>query len=175
MLLESIIMTLEIPDHLKDQYKPGGATKYPAEILTQVAKPVTLLDQVLVAKMNRIMDMYNGAGLAANQAGKGARVFMIGRKVYANPVLEPVGDEVEDGEEGCLSLPGYKAVVTRHTRVLLKYGCVNQKAGSVELEGWNARVAQHELDHLDGILITPDNPKVKSWRWKTEDELKAAA
>lgn len=166
---------LEIPEHLKELYKQGGPVKYPADILTTPAKPLMMLDQVLVAKMNRIMDGYNGAGLAANQAGKNVRLFMIRRVVYANPVLELLGDEVEEMEEGCLSLPGYKAVVERHKRVRVKFGCKGARAGTIELEGWDARVAQHEMDHLNGILITPDNPRVKSWRWKTEDEMREAA
>lgn len=166
---------LEIPDYLKHLYKPGGPTKYPSEVLTQPAKQVALVDQALIAKMKRLMDSYNGAGLAANQAGKPVRVFMIRGKVYANPVLEVIGDETEEGEEGCLSLPGYKAVVERAKRVLLRFGSANTPAGTVELEGWDARVAQHEYDHLDGILITPDNPKVRRWWWKSPEEMAQAA
>jgi peptide deformylase len=120
----------------------------------------------LLADMRDTMAHMNGAGLAAPQIGVGLRVVIFGVKsnprypdaeevpdtVLINPVLEPMSDEVEEGWEGCLSVPGMRGVVPRWKR--LRYWGYDEKGNrfSREAENFHARVVQHECDHLDGIL-----------------------
>ena len=120
----------------------------------------------LLEDMRDTMRAQNGAGLAAPQIGVGLRVVIFGvdrnprypdvepvpYTVVINPVVIPLSDEMEDGWEGCLSVPGLRGVVPRYRR--LRYRGLDP-AGQVverEVEGFHARVVQHECDHLDGIL-----------------------
>lgn len=120
----------------------------------------------LLADMRDTMAHLNGAGLAAPQIGVGLRVVIFGLQfnprypdaepvpetVLINPVLAPLGDEMEDGWEGCLSVPGMRGVVPRY-RSLRYSGFDGQGAAfSREVGGFHARVVQHECDHLDGVL-----------------------
>jgi peptide deformylase len=120
----------------------------------------------LLADMRDTMAHLNGAGLAAPQIGVGLRVVIFGIKsnprypdvgevpdtVLINPVLEPLSDELEEGWEGCLSVPGMRGWVPRWKR--LRYWGFDEKGlrFSREVEDFHARVVQHECDHLDGIL-----------------------
>lgn len=120
----------------------------------------------LVADMRDTMVHLNGAGLAAPQIGVDLRVVIFGMQanprypdaepvpdtVLINPTLEPIGDEMEDGWEGCLSVPGLRGVVPRYAR--LRYSGFDEMGTpfSREVGGFHARVVQHECDHLDGIL-----------------------
>jgi peptide deformylase len=122
--------------------------------------------RALVADMQDTMRAANGAGLAAPQIGVGLRVVIFGFEsnprypqaevvpftILVNPVLTPLSDELEEGWEGCLSVPGLRGVVPRWTR--LRYRGFDVKGGQIEREatGFHARVVQHECDHLDGIL-----------------------
>ena len=72
--------------------------------------------------------------------------------VLLNPTIEPLGDETDEFFEGCLSVAGYSAVVRRHRAVRLQGLDPTGSAVSMELHGWPARIAQHELDHLAGVL-----------------------
>jgi peptide deformylase len=138
--------------------------------LLQVSEPVTQfntpeLDQLL-ADMFETMRANDGAGLAAPQIGVHLRVVIFGfdslerypdappvpETVLINPVIEPLTQIMEDGWEGCLSVPGLRGVVPRILR--LRYSGFDAKgvAFSREAEGFHARVVQHECDHLDGIL-----------------------
>jgi peptide deformylase len=112
----------------------------------------------------------NGAGLAAPQIGVSLRVVIFGtddpaarnprypdqdpvpRTVLINPVLTALSDEMEEGWEGCLSVPGLRAVVPRYRR--LQYAGLDAQGKTIDrvVEGFHARVVQHECDHLDGIL-----------------------
>lgn len=122
--------------------------------------------QALIADMQDTMQHANGAGLAAPQIGVGQRVVIFGfdrndrypdapavpRTVLINPVLTPL-DEVEElGWEGCLSVPGMRGMVPR--RVRLRYQGSDPRGRPIDrtVEGFHARVVQHEVDHLDGIL-----------------------
>jgi peptide deformylase len=120
----------------------------------------------LLADMRDTMADLNGAGLAAPQIGVSLRVVIFGVKanprypdveevpdtVLINPVLEPLSDEIEEGWEGCLSVPGMRGWVPRWKR-LRYWGCdENGIRFSREVEDFHARVVQHECDHLDGIL-----------------------
>jgi peptide deformylase len=120
----------------------------------------------LVADMRDTMKALNGAGLAAPQIGVPLRVVIFGMERNArypdedpvpytelvNPVLTPLSDEIEDGWEGCLSVPGFRGIVPRWTR--LRYAGFDPRGLAIEREcsGFHARVVQHECDHLDGIL-----------------------
>ncbi len=135
-----------------------------------VAKPVERFGTpelaALLGDMRDTMEHLSGAGLAAPQIGVGLRVVIFGVKsnprypqveevpdtVLINPVLEPLGSELEEDWEGCLSVPGMRGVVPRHRR--LRYAGFNELGRRFErtVEGFHARVVQHECDHLDGIL-----------------------
>ncbi len=120
----------------------------------------------LLADMRETMRAENGAGLAAPQIGVGLRVVIFGVDFnprypdaepvpyteLINPVLTPVSDEMEEGWEGCLSVPGLRGVVPRYAR--LRYSGFDPRGHPIEREvsGFHARVVQHETDHLDGIL-----------------------
>lgn len=142
--------------------------------LLRVAEPVRALDTpelaALLADMFDTMRAANGAGLAAPQIGVPLRVVIFGyddsaarnprypdappvpRTVLINPVIEPLSDEIEEGWEGCLSVPGLRGVVPRYARV--RYRGFDERGGTIDrtVDGFHARVVQHECDHLDGIL-----------------------
>ena len=123
------------------------------------------LDQ-LITDMRDTMAHLNGAGLAAPQIGVGLRVVIFGVKgnprypdveevpdtVLINPQIRPLADEIEEGWEGCLSVPGMRGWVPRYHR--LRYAGYDEKGNRFEreVEGFHARVVQHECDHLDGVL-----------------------
>jgi len=120
----------------------------------------------LIADMFDTMAALNGAGLAAPQIGVSQRVVIfsvesnprypdvepVPTTVLINPLLTPIGDEMEEGWEGCLSVPGLRGLVTRHKN--LRYTGFDQHGKPLDrtVSGFHARVVQHECDHLDGIL-----------------------
>jgi len=138
--------------------------------LLRVAEPVSRFDtpelRQLLADMFDTMRAADGAGLAAPQIGVGLRVVVFGfesndrypdapavpETILINPVIEPLDNSVQDGWEGCLSVPGLRGLVPRFERVRYRgfdeRGVVLQR----EVDGFHARVVQHECDHLDGIL-----------------------
>jgi peptide deformylase len=112
----------------------------------------------LVERMTALMHDAQGVGLAATQVGVLRRLFVFepdedGPRVIVNPVVVEQGEEIEPDEEGCLSLPGVRIPVDRATRLVLEGKDENGADVRYELDGYGARVAQHELDHLDGVLI----------------------
>lgn len=120
----------------------------------------------LVCDMKDTMAALNGAGLAAPQIGVPLRVVIFGvsvnprypkalpvpETVLVNPVIEPIGEEQEEGWEGCLSVPGLRGLVPRYTRIVYHGFDAEGTPVRREAEGFHARVVQHECDHLDGIL-----------------------
>ncbi len=138
--------------------------------LLEKAAPLARFDTVelneLLADLRDTMAHLNGAGLAAPQIGVSVRVVIFGVKsnprypgieevpdtVLINPEIVPLGDELEEGWEGCLSVPGMRGWVPRWRR--LRYTGFDQRGNLFEreVEGFHARVVQHECDHLDGIL-----------------------
>ncbi len=122
--------------------------------------------ETLLADMRDTMRDLNGAGLAAPQIGVGQRVVIFGMDynprypdadpvpytVLINPLLWPIGEEMEDGWEGCLSVPGMRGVVPRYKR--LRYTGFDAGGQPIDrsVSDFHARVVQHEVDHLDGIL-----------------------
>ena len=138
--------------------------------LLEQAKPVERFGtpelDALLEDMHDTMEALDGAGLAAPQIGVGLQIVIFGvdgnpgypdaeevpMTVLINPTLTPLSNEMEDGWEGCLSVPGMRGVVPRFTR--LRYSGFDQYGTRIErdAEGFHARVVQHEVDHLLGIL-----------------------
>jgi peptide deformylase len=140
-------------------------------LLRQVAEPVVVFDEAqmdeLLIDMEDTMRALNGAGIAAPQIGVSLRVVIFEMRenprypnltpipftVLVNPVLDLLGTEMEEGWEGCLSVPGLRGVVPRYRR--LHYSGLDRYGEPFErtVEGFHARVVQHEVDHLDGVLF----------------------
>ena len=113
----------------------------------------------LVERMARLMQDARGVGLAANQVGVLRRVFVIQPedepepRALVNPSIVERSEESGEDDEGCLSMQGVVVSVERPVRIRLEASDEEGKPVTLELEGLPARVAQHELDHLDGVLI----------------------
>jgi peptide deformylase len=131
-------------------------------VLRAKALPVERFDETLereVERMGKLMHDALGVGLAATQLGVLHRVLVY--RVYAedpltalvNPVIDWRSDELEAAEEGCLSLPGVHVEVERAARVRVSAQDERGRPLRIEAEGLPARVIQHEVDHLDGVLI----------------------
>ncbi|MCU0897449.1 MAG: peptide deformylase [Burkholderiales bacterium] len=138
--------------------------------LLERALPVTAFGTpelgALLADMRETMAHLNGAGLAAPQIGVGLQVVIFGLRrnprypdaeevpdtVLINPELEPIGNEMEEAWEGCLSVPGMRGLVPRHLH--LRYRGFDENGERIDrtVSGFHARVVQHECDHLAGIL-----------------------
>jgi peptide deformylase len=134
------------------------------------AEPVSRFDTLelhaLLADMRDTMHALDGAGLAAPQIGSGLRVVIFGvqknprypdagevpQTVLINPTITPLGENMEEGWEGCLSVPGMRGLVPRHAKI--RYQGRDEFGEIIDrtVEGFHARVVQHECDHLDGIL-----------------------
>ncbi|MEJ0098332.1 MAG: peptide deformylase [Pseudomonadota bacterium] len=139
-------------------------------LLLRRSEEVTRFDtpglRALILDMEETMRDANGAGLAAPQIGVSQRVVIFGfernerypdapavpKTVLINPVLTPLDGGEELGWEGCLSVPGMRGMVPRHLR--LRYQGQDQFGHAIDrtVDGFHARVVQHEVDHLDGIL-----------------------
>ncbi len=140
-------------------------------LLLRVSESVERLDSAqlreLLVDMRDTMAALNGAGLAAPQIGVSLRVVIFGTgapnprypdaevvppTVLINPHLEPIGEQLEPGWEGCLSVPGMRGLVPRYRQV--RYRGVDEQGRTIDrrVGGFHARVVQHEVDHLDGVL-----------------------
>ncbi len=144
-------------------------------LLLQPALPITAFNtpelHALIADMQDTMQSMDGAGIAAPQIGVSLQVVIFGQKevdgrsnprypdaeevpytVLINPVLTPVGSAMEEGWEGCLSVPGMRGIVPRYER--LHYTGFNTYGNTIDrlVSGFHARVVQHECDHLIGVL-----------------------
>lgn len=149
---------------IRDVLKMGDAR------LLKVARQVEHFDtpelQALIVDLFDTMQAEGGVGIAAPQIGVDLAVVIFGFErserypdappvpltILLNPVITPLGDEMEDGWEGCLSVPGLRGVVQRFQRI--RYSGVDPKGQPIEreAEGFHARVVQHECDHLFGTL-----------------------
>lgn len=143
-------------------------------VLRTVARPVDEFDGELreeISWMGQLMHDALGVGLAAPQVGISHRLFVYRVEpdspivAVINPELEWTGDDTELGEEGCLSIPGIQVDVERPVHVRVGGLDANGDVVHIEAEGLEARVIQHEMDHLDGVLILDRTSK---------DERKAA-
>jgi peptide deformylase len=139
-------------------------------LLRQVAEPVTRFDAELlhlISDMDETMRALNGAGIAAPQIGVSKRVVIfemnenprypyiapIPFTVLVNPEITILGEEQDEGWEGCLSVPGMRGLVPRYKQ--LRYRGFDQYGEPIDrtVQGFHARVVQHEVDHLDGVLF----------------------
>ena len=151
-------------------------------VLDQIAKPVEKIDDSIIdlaEKMLPIMYETNGVGLAAPQVGVSLRMFVLDvpapedeeghplpvnspgeiqllpqmPMAFINPEVTPIGTEISEMDEGCLSVPKLYAPVKRPEKVMLKATLLNGKEICMECGGFLARAIQHENDHLDGIVF----------------------
>jgi peptide deformylase len=138
--------------------------------LLKIARPVERFDtpelHALIADMFQTMASAGGVGLAAPQIGVDLQLVIFGfdnsdrypdappvpRTILLNPVIDPLSDEMEDGWEGCLSVPGLRGVVPRHRAIRYRGFDPQGQPIDREAEGFHARVVQHECDHLIGRL-----------------------
>ncbi|MCP4895764.1 MAG: peptide deformylase [bacterium] len=120
-----------------------------------------------------------GVGLAAPQVAESLRFFAywvpgdedhpgIDPTVLVNPEIRPVGDTTEEGWEGCLSIPGLRGSVPRFSRIKVKTRTVEGASISFTADGFHARVIQHELDHLDGIVFLDRMTSMRSLAFEEE-------
>jgi peptide deformylase len=172
-------MEVVVPEefrYLYEQNEQRPVVKIPGKVLRQksqeIAK-VTKKTQLLIDEMFRIMRGANGIGLAAPQIGILQRLIVVspdGMKPTAliNPkIVQSEGAAI--GEEGCLSIPGLYGDVERSESVILEAQDRKGRALRLELAGLKARVVQHEIDHLDGILFI-DKVDHKTLHWMHPDK-----
>ena len=139
-------------------------------VLLEVAEKIEAFNSAelnaLIEDMQDTMASLNGAGLAAPQIGISIQLVIFGVEensrypdaegipftILINPVITPLSDEIEEDWEGCLSVPGLRGMVPRFTK--LRYQGYDQQGNAIDrtVEGFHARVVQHECDHLEGIL-----------------------
>ncbi|GIV19078.1 MAG: peptide deformylase [Armatimonadota bacterium] len=173
------MMAMELPPFPRAEGDP--IVKYPDPILRQVAEPVKRITpeiRQLVSFMRKAMSDANGIGLAAPQVGVSIRLLLYtdmsdeqNPQVHAliNPVILKMSGEQIEPPEGCLSLPGLMGNVRRAQTIWVKAVNLQGKTIKFKAEGLTARVIQHEVDHLDGILFI-DRADPATLRWVTEEE-----
>jgi len=153
-------------------------TTLPNPVLRRKARPVTDFGptlQTLVDDMIETMRQAPGVGLAAPQVGISDRLIVVEypeddetegspKKLYvvANPEIKKISTETELGLEGCLSLPGLHGEVERALAVTVKGRTRRNQPITIKAKGWLARIFQHEIDHLDGVVFTDRASRV----WK---------
>lgn len=149
-------------------------------VLREKARKVQHIDsslQTLIDDMIETMREAPGVGLAAPQVGVGQRIIVVeappeeddpqSGKVYAviNPEIIKVAPELEEGEEGCLSIPGWNGLVDRHIWVVVKGLDREGHEFRIRARDYVARIFQHEIDHLNGVLFTDHiTDREKLWR-----------
>lgn len=162
--------------------------KLPADILRKKTKPVTKFDaelQTLIDDMIETLAVSNGVGLAAPQVDVPLQLAIISPPpeededgneipdsrplfVIANPEIVWQSRELVDGIEGCLSIPGYVGEVTRHQSIRVRAQDRHGKKIKLKLTDWTARIFQHEIDHLNGVLYL-DRLSEPSHMWTDEE------
>ena len=154
----------------------------PDPILRRKAKPVVRFDkplQTLIDDMIETMRQAPGVGLAAPQVGVPERVIVVEfpeneededapKKLYAvvNPEIKQLSAETELGVEGCLSIPGLQGEVERSLELRIKGLTRHGQPMRIKAKGWMARIFQHEIDHINGVVFTDRAVRV----WKPEPE-----
>ncbi len=160
----------------------------PNEVLRRKAHKITTFDkdlQKIIDDMVETMREAPGVGLAAPQVGLLDRLIVVEydeddevedspKKLYVvvNPEIIKASEETEMGIEGCLSIPGLVGEVERSLAVVIKGQNRRGQPLKFKAEGWLARIFQHEIDHLDGVLYT--DKAVKVWKPSPEEETLAA-
>ncbi len=156
----------------------------PDEVLRRKARKVTVFDanlQKLIEDMIETMREAPGVGLAAPQVGISERLIVVEypendeeedapKKLFvvANPEIVKVSPETEKGIEGCLSIPGLVGEVERPLQVVIRGQNRRGQPVRIKAKGWLARIFQHEIDHLEGILFTDRATRV--WKPTPEEE-----
>ncbi len=168
-------MEIVVPEefrHLFSDSPDVPLVKIPADVLRQVAAPIDRISKrhrLLAENMVKVMRTAHGIGLAAPQVGVSERLIVIapdGQKptIIYNPEITKT-EGVMYGEEGCLSIPGLYGDVERHAYVEVKGLDRKGRSSTWDMEGMAARVVQHEIDHLDGVLFTDKVlPETVHWR-----------
>ena len=150
--------------------------KAPNEFLEKQVKPFDFenMDAEKISKdMVDTMLKYKGIGLASNQVGLDAQIFVMGEEnpiTVINPIITEVGPERIEMEEGCLSFPGLYFKVKRPAVVSVQYLDTKQKECIIKLEGLHARVFLHEYDHLQGITFDQRISKLRLEMAKKKQE-----
>jgi peptide deformylase len=139
--------------------------KEPSSILKQQLQRVENIDDSmyqLINEMREIMVKARGVGLAANQIGKNLSIFVIDKNLaeqhsipdcYINPQITEYSKEKDELEEGCLSIPDYWVMIKRSKKIKIKATSMRGEKIKLKIRGFAARVLQHEMDHLNGLLI----------------------
>ena len=145
-----------------------------------VEDPTSPAVRQLIGDMVETMVDAEGIGLAAPQVHRSLRLILFldaedraevqGRRPLAliNPAIEPLEDTLESGWEGCLSIPGIRGVVPRYARIGYRGLTLEGRTIEREAEGLHARVVQHEVDHLDGVLYPMRMPDLRELTFETE-------
>ncbi|MBS0271229.1 MAG: peptide deformylase [Proteobacteria bacterium] len=157
----------------------------PAHVLRHPTKPVNQIEWDDIKYITqRLMDvrqniLKGGAGLAAPQIGSSLPVFIYtpdrtteGLKVVINPSFEPIGEEMIEGEEACFSVPLKSSKIKRWAKIKVQYLNLDGKTVNDVLEGFAAKVFQHEIDHLNGKL-TIDHEKAEIISFETPEAFQA--
>jgi peptide deformylase len=140
----------------------GQIRRYPDPVLREKAREVDEFSddlRALVARMGRVMEDAHGVGLAATQLGLLRRVLVFRAEeedelgVLVNPVIVERSEETIDEGEGCLSLPDVHVPVERNVTIVVEGQDASGALQRIEADGLQSRVIQHEIDHLDGVLI----------------------
>jgi peptide deformylase len=158
---EELDPALEAEREARRQLALSQIRQYPDSVLRMQAPPVEEFDddlKRLATRLGELMRDAAGVGLAATQVGVLRRVFVFAPDedevaVLVNPEIVRRGDETEVDDEGCLSIQGVTMPVERSTSVRIEGRDANGAEVAYDLEGTPARIVQHELDHLDGIMI----------------------
>ncbi|NSW51507.1 MAG: peptide deformylase [Anaerolineae bacterium] len=163
-------------------------TKVPAEVLRLKAKPVKKVDPDIQQLIDDMVDTLHdapGVGLAAPQVGISSRIIVVEwgddedeeapKKLYAvvNPEITRSSDETEIGIEGCLSIPNIIGEVERHAAIQVKGLNRQGQPIKIKAEGWLARIFQHEIDHLNGILFTDRATSLSMVEHENTEEIEA--
>jgi peptide deformylase len=158
--------------------------KVPDPVLRKETQPVEAFDddlQKLIDDMVETMRDEPGVGLAATQVGLSRKLIVVEfgdeddpekpAKLYAvaNPEITTISEETEFGIEGCLSIPGMVGEVERYAAIVVKGKNAKGKSIKIKAHGWLARIFQHEIDHLDGVLFTDRAARV--WQPAPEEEV----
>ncbi|MGX7458710.1 peptide deformylase [Candidatus Vidania fulgoroideorum] len=132
---------------------------YPSNILRQIAKPIPINFNVdsIILNMKQKLLMFSGLGISAPQLGYSVRILTIIFKsrlvTFINPVIRYMSSSFYNSIEGCLSIPNYYVSILRSRYVLVDYLDINYNPHSIFLKGILSSCLQHEIDHLNGILI----------------------
>jgi len=138
------------------------------EKAVEIPLPAIFMDQI-VPDLYETMYFYNGIGLASPQVGRSQRLAVIDtgkeKLVLVNPEICKISDEMVDNEEKCLSCPGISVTIPRYKEILLKNFDLDGNECTHHLTDMLALVTQHEIDHLDGILITDRLSSLKKYSY----------